>query len=232
MINRYSITANAELVASRFSIEVTNHYQPRYNASPSQLLPVITSSGRQGISWFYWGRPPQFAHNKPLGEKSINQSVETLQEKPTLKKTVLRNRCIIPADGWYAWKKIGKKTQVPHRFVATDQNLFSFAGVWEEFEDEGGEMLHTFMILTLQANETVSTIAERMPVIFNKKMEDVWLDKTASEKELAELLIPYSDSKISAYTVSPRINDPENEHASLILPAPSSDQHGNLTLFD
>jgi putative SOS response-associated peptidase YedK len=88
------------------------------------------------------------------------------------------------------------------------------------------------MILTLQANETVSTIAERMPVIFNKKMEDVWLDKTASEKELAELLIPYSDSKISAYTVSPRINDPENEHASLILPAPSSDQHGNLTLFD
>jgi putative SOS response-associated peptidase YedK len=167
-----------------------------------------------------------------LGEKSINQSVETLQEKPTLKKTVLRNRCIIPADGWYAWKKIGNKTQVPHRLVATDQNLFSFAGVCEEFEDENGSMLHTFMILTLQANETVSTYAERMPILFDKKMEDVWLDKTASEKELAELLIPYSDSKISAYTVSPRINDPENEHASLILPAPSSDQHGNLTLFD
>lgn len=231
MINRYSITAAADQVATRFSVEQSSNYTPRYNASPSQLLPVITSSGRAGLSWFYWGRPPQFAHNKPLGEKSINLSIETLQERPVLKRTVLKNRCIIPADGWYAWKKIGKKTMVPHRFVLIDQNVFSFAGVWEEFEDDNGEKVHTFMIVTTQANEFVSPIAERMPVILDKKMEDVWLQNNATEKELLEVLIPYAASKISVYTVSPRINDPANEHPALILPTPSSDQYGNLTLF-
>jgi len=232
MVNRYSLTAPTDLVTTRFSIEAPAHYTPRYNASPSQLLPVITSSGKEGLSWFYWGRPPQFAHNKTLGEKIINQSVETLLEKPTLKRTVLRNRCIIPADGWYAWKKIGKKTLVPHRITLIDQPLFSFAGVWEEFEDEKGEMVHTFMMITTAANEIVSTTSERMPVIFDKQMEDDWLEKNTSETTLLDLLKPYPASKINIYTVSPRINDATNEHPSLILPAPSSDQYGNLTLFD
>ena len=80
--------------------------------------------------------------------------------------------------------------------------------------------------------EAVSAMDERMPVIFDNKMEDTWLNESASEKELLDVLIPYPASKISAYTVSPRINDPQNEHVSLILPTPSSDQHGNLTLFD
>lgn len=231
MINRYSITAAADQLASRFSVEPSSVYKPRYNASPSQLLPVITSSGKEGISWFYWGRPPQYAHNKPLGEKTINLAVETLMEKPTLKRSILKNRCIIPADGWYAWKKIGKKTMVPHRFVITGQPLFSFAGVWEEFEDENGEQMHTFMIATTLANEFVAGIAERMPVIFNRKMEEAWLQTNAPEKDLFDLLTGNPVFDISMYTVSPRINDPANEHPSLILPAPSSDQYGNLTLF-
>src|SRR5687767_2001843 len=105
MVDRYSLTASADSVAKRFSIEVTEPYKSRYNICPSQLLPVITNTGPQGFSWFYWGRPPQFAHNKNLAERIINLHTEALLEKPTLKKTVLKYRCIIPADGWYAWKK-------------------------------------------------------------------------------------------------------------------------------
>jgi putative SOS response-associated peptidase YedK len=219
-------------VAERFSVEVPEFYKPRYNAAPSQLLPVITSSGRQGLSWFYWGRPPQFARNKNLGEKIINLPVETLQEKPVLKKALIQHRCIIPADGLYGWKKVGKKTSIPHRFTVTDQELFSLAGLWEEFEDEDGTVLHTFTLITTIANELVSATTERMPVIFDKSREDIWLSGNPVEAELLSMLVSYPASKMSVYTVSPGISNPKNDYPSIILPAPASDQHGNLTLFD
>ncbi|HEU5289939.1 MAG TPA: SOS response-associated peptidase [Cyclobacteriaceae bacterium] len=232
MFDRYSLTASANHVAGRFSVEVTEHYKPRYNAAPAQLLPVITSSGRQGLSWFYWGRPPQFARNKNLGEKIINLSLETLQEKPILKKALIRHRCIIPADGLYGWKKLGKKTAIPHRFTVTDQEIFSFAGLWEEFEDEDGTSLHTFTIITVLSNELMSAATERMPVIFNKEQEDRWLSNELSESALIKMLASYPASKMSVYTISPDISNPKNDYPSIILPTPAADQHGNLTLFD
>lgn len=232
MVDRYSLTASASMVAERFSVEVPEFYKPRYNAAPSQLLPVITSSGRQGLSWFYWGRPPQFARNKNLGERIINLSVETLREKPVLKKALIRHRCIIPADGLYGWKKIGKRTSIPHRFTVTDQELFSFAGLWEEFEDENDTVLQTFTLITTTANDLVSMATERMPVILDKTREETWLSENVSETELLHVLESYPSSKMSVYTVSAQISNPENDYPSIILPAPASDQHGNLTLFD
>jgi putative SOS response-associated peptidase YedK len=232
MVDRYSLTASASLVAERFSVEVPEFYKPRYNAAPAQLLPVITSSGRQGISWFYWGRPPQFARNKNLGERIINLQVETLREKPVLKKALIRHRCIIPADGLYGWKKIGKRTAIPHRFTVTDQEVFSFAGLWEEFEDENETIQHTFTLITVPANELVATASDRMPVILDKPREDIWLSENAAEADLLIVLTSYPASQMSVYTVSPQISNPENDFPSIILPAPASDQHGNLTLFD
>lgn len=232
MFDRYSLTASASHVAERFSVEVPDHYKPRYNAAPSQLLPVITSSGRQGLSWFYWGRPPQFARNKNLGEKIINLSVETLQEKPILKKSLIRHRCIIPADGLYGWKKLGKKTAIPHRFTVSDQKIFSLAGLWEEFEDEDGNQLHTFTIITVLSNALMSASMERMPVIFTKEQEERWLSDNLSESEFLNMLVTYSASKMSVYTISPDISNPKNDYPSIIQPTPAADQHGNLTLFD
>lgn len=232
MIDRYSLTASASTIAERFTVEVSEFYKPRYNAAPSQLLPAITSSGRQGLSWFYWGRPPQFARNKNLGEKIINLSVETLREKPVLKKALLQHRCIIPADGFYGWKKIGKRTLIPHRFMVTDQEVFSFAGLWEEFEDEDGTILHTFTLITTPANEVVLSATDRMPIIFNKEQEEIWLSVKTPEGELLHALVSYPSSKMSVYTVSPGISNTRNDFPSIILPAPASDQHGNLTLFD
>lgn len=232
MVDRYSLTASAGSIAKRFSVGVPEFYKQRYNISPAQLLPVITNSGPQGLSWFYWGRPPQFAHNKNLAERIINLPIETLREKPTLKKTLLKHRCIIPADGWYGWKRIGKRTLIPHRFTLTDQDVFSFAGLSEEFEDENGNSVHTFMLLTTGANELVSTAAERMPVIFTEAQESIWLSNNAPEAELINILVSYPSSKTTGYTVSPGISNPQNDYPSIILPAPPADQYGNLTLFD
>ncbi|HRJ29012.1 MAG TPA: SOS response-associated peptidase [Cyclobacteriaceae bacterium] len=231
MIERYTLTVANEKIAERFSADVPEFYAPRYNAAPTQLLPVITSGAPQGLSLFYWGRPPQWARNKSLSERIINLRTETLLERPVLKKALMKFRCIVPADGFYAWKKLGKKTAIPYRFV-TDQDVFSFAGLWEEFEDEGGAMVHTFTIITTAANETVSRITDRMPVILNKQREAVWLNQKATEADVVEQLSTYPSDKLSLYPVSPRINEIKTDVPSLIIPTPPADQHGNLTLFD
>lgn len=232
MIDRYSLTVSASIFSERFSVEVPDHYIPRYNAAPTQLLPVITSSGSSGISWFYWGRPPHFARNKNLSEKIINLPVETLRERPVFKKAMTQNRCIIPADGFYVWKKVGKKTAIPHRVTEVSHKLFSFAGLWEEFEDEDGSMVHAFTIVTVESNELVMPINDHMPAILTKAEETIWLNPASTEIELTNVLKAYPANKMGLYTVSSLINNPLKDHPSLIIPAPASDQHGNLTLFD
>jgi putative SOS response-associated peptidase YedK len=233
MVERYSIASPSDQLSERFSVESHPHYKPRYNAAPTQLLPVITSgAGSKGISWFYWGRSPEFAHNRHLSEKIINVAAETFHERPVLKRAMMRHRCIIPADGFYGWKKVGKKTSIPYRFTITNQPLFSFAGIWEEFENASGEPEHTFSVITVAANRLIGTVMERMPVILTPEAEKVWLYENARENELMDLLTPYAETHISHYTVSPRINDTRVDVPSLFLHTPPSDQHGNLTLFD
>jgi putative SOS response-associated peptidase YedK len=149
-----------------------------------------------------------------------------------LKKGMMRNRCLIPADGFYAWRKVGKKTSIPYRLVANDQDLFSFAGIWEEFEDTSGNELHTFSMITVESTGIVETIHDRMPVILTKEHEQIWLDKSSSETDLMRILAPYPTEKMTHYPVSPRINNADTNVPSLIIPTPPADQFGNLTLFD
>src|SRR5687767_7983161 len=98
MIDRYSLTANTEAIRERFSVDVPEFYQPRFNAAPTQLLPVITSSAASGLSLFYWGTSPEWSKNKVPSEKMINVRAESLDEKPALRKALKKNRCLIPAD--------------------------------------------------------------------------------------------------------------------------------------
>jgi putative SOS response-associated peptidase YedK len=232
MIDRYSLTATAERIAERFSAEIPGLFEPSYNAAPTHLLPVITSAAPHGISTFYWGTSPQWGKNKTLSEKLINVRAEQIPDKTSLKKALLKTRCIVPADGFYAWKKAGKKTMIPYRFVAKDQDLFSIAGLWEEYEDTEGNEFHTFTIITTTANEIVSTIYDRMPVILNKDTEKIWLNQNATEEELMQSLTSYPSQDINLYSVSPRISDASANVPSLIVPTPPADQFGNLTLFD
>jgi putative SOS response-associated peptidase YedK len=232
MIDRYTITATPEKIKERFSIEVHSSYQPKFNAAPTQLLPVITSDAPQGMAIFYWGTSPEWSKNKTLSEKIINIRAETIPEKPALKRSMMRGRCIIPADGFYAWKKAGKKSLIPYRFVSIAQELFSFAGLWEEFEDTDGNELHTFSIITVAANQLVSPIHDRMPVMLDAAGERTWLDKESSEQVLLNTLQAYPHGKMNLYSISPRIGDAKVDLPSLILPTPPADQYGNLTLFD
>ena len=231
MIERYTITGKVADIIERFSVDVPDFYQPHFNAAPTRLLPVITNTSPDGLSLFYWGIPPNWAKNKAVSEKIINLKAEALLEKPSLKKAILKRRCIIPADGFYAWKKVGKKTMIPHRFVLKDKSLFSFAGIWEDFEDEEGDENHTFMIITCPSNGIVAAATPTMPIILNKASEKIWLSNEA-EDNLVKVLTPIDATALECYTVSPVINTDSVDFPSLINHVPPSDQHGNLTLFD
>lgn len=232
MIEQYSITASAEKVSDRFGAEILGVYQPFYNASPTLVLPVITSNSPQGVSNFYWGTLPEWSKNKQVSEKILHTRADMIVEKGSLRKALMKSRCIILADGFYGWKKTGKKTRVPYRFVCRNQELFSFAGLWEEYEDTDGREHHTFSIITVASNSLVSPVEERMPVILDRKAEIIWLNKESRENTLLDILQTYPAENMDHYPVSPRISDKTVNVPSLIIATPPSDQFGNLTLFD
>jgi putative SOS response-associated peptidase YedK len=228
---RYSIVAKAEEIAERFSVEVLPSYLPHYNAAPSQLLPVITSESPRGVSTFYWGLVPQLAGNKSVSERIINVRAETILQKPVFRNALKNQRCLVPADGFYEWKKLGKKTTIPYRFIRKDKSLFAFAGIWEEYEDLNGTTLHTFSILTTEPNEVVSPIHDRMPVILSPQAEKIWLAPNTAEAELVNVLKAFPAQEMESYTVSHRVNSVKNDDHYLLMPTPPTDQLGNLTLF-
>ena len=206
-------------------------FKPRYNIAPTQLVPVITSESPKGFSFFYWGITPDFGQNKPVAQKLINAKAETVHEKISFKSSFERRRCLIPADGFYEWKKLGKKTKIPHRFTLREEDLFSFAGIWEEYESLSGEIQHTFLILTTTPNEVVSEVHDRMPVILSRENEKKWLDKYSSQEDLVKMLNPYPAELMLSYTVSPMVNSVQNDSPGLIRRTSPMDQFGNYTLF-
>ncbi|WP_186756908.1 SOS response-associated peptidase [Echinicola salinicaeni] len=231
MCERYSLGKTQQDLESRYEAELLDEFHPRYNIAPTQLLPVITSDSPKGFSHFYWGITPDFAKNKPVSPKFINAPSETAPTKASTKSAFQKRRCIIPADGYYSWKRVGKKTKIPHRFTLEDNSLFSFAGIWEEFENDKGGTNHTFLILTVPANKINKEFGDRMPVIFTKDQEKIWLDKYSSLDQLTETLLPYPTEQMLTYPVSPAVNQISVDAEYLIKRTSPMDQFGNYTLF-
>jgi putative SOS response-associated peptidase YedK len=231
MCGRYSLNKSKIQIEERFQAEMLPDFNPRYNIAPTQLVPVITSQSPKGFSFFYWGITPDFGQNKPVAQKLINARAETVKEKISFKNSFEKRRCLIPADGFFEWKKLGKKTKIPYRFTLKDDELFAFAGIWEEYETVNGESQHTFLILTTTPNNLVEDVHDRMPVILNRNMEKKWLDSYTSEAELLEMMNPYSSEQMISYTVSPLVNSVQNDAPSVIRRTSPTDQHGNYTLF-
>lgn len=231
MCGRYSLSKSKIELEERFQAEMLVDFKLRFNIAPTQLVPVITSESPKGFSFFYWGITPDFAKNKPVSQKFINAKAETVNEKISFKSSFEKRRCLIPADGFFEWKKLGKKTKVPYRFTLADNEAFSFAGIWEEYENEKGEINHTFLILTTEPNRLVAEVHDRMPVILKKEDEKKWLDKYSSEANLLKMLTTYSADDMLSYTVSPLVNQVQNDSPGIIRKTSPVDQFGNYTLF-
>ena len=223
MCGRYTITVNAEGIAWRFGAERPEfEFEPAYNAAPTQNLPVITeANGQRQVLIMRWGLIPHWSKEKSIGNKLINARIETVDQKPAFKSSLLRRRCLIPADGYYEWLKINESKQ-PLRIVLPQNDLFSFAGIWDRWIDSEGLSFNSFSILTTTPVASITHIHNRMPLILLPEQESDWLKGPLSAepravRDFLDKLHPCPT--LHAYPVSSLVNSPHVNSPSLISPA-------------
>ncbi|MEI6898387.1 MAG: SOS response-associated peptidase [Bacteroidota bacterium] len=214
MCGRFSFAIEDALINERFGVSVRSAvYKARYNCAPSQELAIISSGSPETLSFFKWGLVPLWAKDRTIGNKMINARAETITEKASFRQAFKGRRCIVPADGFFEWKRSSLK--IPYRFSLLDSSLFAMAGIWETWKDHSGNDLHTFAIITTSANALVARIHDRMPVILNRADEQKWIGET-STNELISLLRPFDHELMKAHRVSQKVNSPFNDSPDLV----------------
>jgi Uncharacterized conserved protein len=202
---------------------------PRYNIAPSQEVPVIVhDNGTNELKAMRWGLVPSWAPDAAIGNQMINARAETLTEKPSFKRLMQQRRCLIPANGFYEWRREGNQ-KVPVWIHLKDKKPFAFAGLWDAWRDVEGEILYTFLIITTVPNRLLRRIHNRMPVIFDALQARQWLDPRLSTREadIAAVLAPFPSELMDAHDVSPLVNKPEFDRADCINPI----KHPQARLF-
>jgi putative SOS response-associated peptidase YedK len=146
MCGRFTLKTPIENVATQFQAAAPKNIEARYNIAPSQEILAVWERGKEReMSSLVWGLIPSWSR-EPKG--IINARAETLLEKPSFREAFKHRRCLIPADGFYEWKKEANGKQ-PYYFQLKDGELFAFAGIWEEWE-KGESAVRTCAIITTE----------------------------------------------------------------------------------
>lgn len=228
MCGRYTLFTAPEELAARFDVD-TLAFEPSYNCSPGQSLPVITDERPDEFTEKRWGLTPSWADSDDGGH--INARAETVAKKRTFSEAFERRRCLVPADGFYEWVSEDGGRQ-PYRVAFEDDRPFAMAGIYERWTpstaqtglgDFGGsapdrspEPVETFAVITTEPNELVADLHHRMAVVLGPDDEETWLHGDSSER--TSLLDPYPADEMTAHPVSTRVNDPGNDDPSLVTP--------------
>jgi putative SOS response-associated peptidase YedK len=220
MCGRYTLTTPNEALEAEFELgALPEGLRPRYNIAPTQEVAVVPNRPERRLELFRWGLVPSWAKDPAIGNRMINARAETLPEKPSFRTALLRRRCLIPADGFYEWKKEGGR-KTPMYIRLKSRRPFAFAGLWEVWTPPGGEPLHTCTIITTAPNDLCAAIHDRMPAILPP---DAWARWLAPEPQgaqaLVPLLTPFPAELMEAYPVQPLVNSPANDLPECILPA-------------
>jgi len=226
MCGRYSISKKAREIGDHFSVTIPAAFQGgHYNAAPTQVLPVIAMDKPDRLQHFRWGLQPRWESTLETPPIMINARSESLHHKKMFSVLLPRKRCLIPADGFFEWEKLGK-TKQPWRFMLKNEDLFAFAGLFDQVALPDGTNTTAFTIITTSANELLQGIHDRMPVILDREGSRAWLSEAESGR-LSELLAPYPYGEMKSYRVSPKVNSAALNTPELIKPW----QDPNLTLF-
>jgi putative SOS response-associated peptidase YedK len=221
MCGRFTVTVSGEDLFDEFGfVESYFDIRPRYNVAPMQLAPVLLrgDDGALGIAGFRWGLVPVWAKDAAIGNRMINARAETVAEKPTFRAAFRQRRCLVPADGWYEWRREGTR-KVPMWIHLRSRRPFAFAGLWERWRaGEDTDWLNTFTIVTSDAAPGIRHIHDRMPVVLPRGERDRWLDPATDPGALRALLRPYAGDDLEAWPVSTLVNSPRNDLPECVRP--------------
>ena len=197
-------------------------FLPRYNIAPSQQAPVIANlEGGNRVELLQWGLVPWWAKDPTIGNRTINARAETLAEKPSFRNLLRNQRCLIPADGFYEWRKEGKG-KVPMWFKQKNGEPLVIAGLWDSWKTPNGELLKTFTIITTAPNDLIAPIHNRMPAVLSDQDALEWL-RGGEIGNALRLLKPFPADLLEGYEVSKLVNSPQNDSAECISPTQVND---------
>jgi putative SOS response-associated peptidase YedK len=224
MCGRFTLTSSARRLQERFALAAApEEAAPRYNIAPSQPVLVIPNRHTRVLRPARWGLIPHFATDPRIGHRQINARAESLAARPAFRAAFARQRCLIPSDGFYEWRR-GGRARTPFHIRARDGAPLAFAGLWDVWRPPVGEAIASCTIITTGANDLLAPIHDRMPVILPPEAWDAWLDpRECAPGELKPLLVPCPDEWLEAYEVSSLVNSPANEDPACIEPAPAPD---------
>jgi putative SOS response-associated peptidase YedK len=219
MCGRFTIVPIVDF-HERFGLPEGPAISPRYNVAPGQDVPVIVRGDGNRLIPMTWGFIAPFVKDPSAGRPAINARAETLLEKPSFRGAVQEGRCLVPASGFYEWKKEGQR-KIPFYIRLPGAPLFAFAGLYGTRRDPSGGEHRTFAIITTEPNRLVAGLHDRMPAILPHEQEEAWLRPGPFRPaDLGSLLAPYPEGEMEFFPVSGRVNDPANDGPDLIRHLP------------
>jgi putative SOS response-associated peptidase YedK len=188
-------------------------FEARYNIAPGQTILAIADFGNgPELTSFVWGLIPSWSSD---GKGFINARCETLEAKPSFSESFQQRRCLIPSDGFFEWRRLGRSKQ-PFYIQLNDESPFAFAGIWDQWNN-GEQLITSCAIITTAANELVGPLHDRMPAMLQPESYDVWLSPKTDPTLLKKLLMPFPARKMKSHPVSSAVNHPENDNGELIV---------------
>jgi len=202
MCGRFVLLTDLSVIVESFGIEEMAYpYRTGNTFSPGQHIATVIRDDKNRLVNTRWGLVPSWSKDPSIGNRMFNARAETVAEKPGFRSAFHNRRCLIPADGFYEWQKLGK-VKKPFYFSLKSGRPFGFAGLYETWTSPEGEPIHTCTIITTQPNELVRSVHDRMPVIVPKDKERPWIDPLNHNREmLLSLLKPYPPDEMSMFEV-------------------------------
>ena len=219
MCGRYAITTAPEAMRSLFRYPDQPNFPPRYNVAPTQPIPVVRLiEGQRRFSLVRWGLTPSWVRDPRAFSLLINARGESVLDKPAFRAAMRYRRCLVPADGFYEWRREGERKR-PYFVRLKAGGLMAFAGLWEAWSGPNGEEMETAAIVTTAANRSLRPIHDRMPVIVPQDAFDLWLNcREVDATTAAALIAPAPDDLLEVFEVSTAVNRTANDSPALIDP--------------
>jgi putative SOS response-associated peptidase YedK len=212
----------------------------RFNVAPTdQAAVVVQRDERRALTSYRWGLIPHWSESPNTGNRMFNARAESIDHTPAFRYAFQKRRCLVPADAFYEWRRSvdarGKTVRQPFAVVRQDGRPLALAGLWAGWKDDDtGEIIRSFTIVTTAANDLMRPIHDRMPVVVPESAWERWLDPTRTEApalaELKGLLVPAEDGWLEAYPVSRRVNDVRNDDPTLVVPIEEPHEEPRLDL--
>ncbi len=212
------LSSAPEALQKQFGYAERRAIPPRYNIAPEQPVEIVRQvAGKRELVPVRWGLIPSWVKDPREFARLINARIEGVLDKPSFKNAIRRRRCLVPADGFYEWRKAAGRKR-PFAIRPRAGGPVAFAGIWETWTDPQGGEIDTMAIITCPANRTLAPIHDRMPAVVPPEHFDAWLDEKVDAKTALALIGPAPEDFFEAYEISTRVNRAENEGPELIKP--------------